>query len=114
MNHAARESGFTLIEVIISVLLLSVIALALTSTLVSTQRALTQSKKWMIASQLAADGLERLRAGGQVPAEHLAGGFDRTAIRQPAGGAELDRLEVTVTWRDDAPHEVHLVTLARR
>ena len=39
MRADGSHRGFTLVEVIVAVLLLAVIALALTSTLISTQRA---------------------------------------------------------------------------
>ncbi len=115
MPATHRPHGFTLIEVIVAVLLLSVIALALTTTLISTQRALVASKKRMEATQLAADGLERLRTGQPLDALPSAGGFDRSGSDAPWNGHQgLHRLEVTVSWNDGGPQDVHLATLVRR
>jgi len=107
--------GFTLIELLIALTLLSVATLSLSTTLISTHRALAVSGKWMQATQLAAEALEQLRAGQMPGGGHLAGGFDRSAQVTPWGGhAALRRLEVTVSWNDGDTHTLQLVTLARR
>ena len=113
-THDARR-GFTLIELLIALTLLSTVALGLSTTLITTHRALTASGKRMQAAQLAAEGLEQLRAG-QVPGDvHLAGDFERSAMMTPWGGhPDLRRLEVTVSWNDGDTHTLQLVTLARR
>jgi prepilin-type N-terminal cleavage/methylation domain-containing protein len=107
--------GFTLIELLIALALLSTVALGLSTTLVTTHRALTASGKWMQAAQLAAEGLEQLRAGQGPVGVHPAGDFERSALVTPWGGHPgLSRLEVTVSWNDGDTHTVQLVTLARR
>jgi prepilin-type N-terminal cleavage/methylation domain-containing protein len=113
-SHDTR-SGFTLIELLVALTLLSTVALGLSTTLITTHRALTASGKRMHAAQLAAEGLEQLRAG-QVPGGvHLTGGFTRSAVVRPWGGhLNLQRLEVTVSWNDGDTHTLQLVTLARR
>ena len=112
---ARAESGFTLIEVMIAVLLLSAISLGLTRTLVSTQRARVVSEQWMQATQLAVEGMEQLRARQPLGPIRIPGAFERSAAVEAWGGHPgLDRLEVTVSWNDGEPHNFHLVTLARR
>ena len=115
MQSHDTSRGFTLIELLIALALLSTVALGLSTTLITTHRALTASGKWMQAAQLAAEGLEQLRAG-QVPGGvHLAGDFERSASVTPWGGHPgLRRLEVTVSWNDGDTHTLQLVTLARR
>jgi len=111
MREAA--AGFTLVELLVALLVLSVAALGLSSTLASSGRALTLSRNLMQATQLAAEGMEQLRAG-QVP-DPLGGEFKRsTATVRWDGYPGLQRLEVTVSWEDGEAHTVRLVTLARR
>jgi prepilin-type N-terminal cleavage/methylation domain-containing protein len=115
--NAARPAhrAFTLVEVMIALVLLSSIALAVTSTLVAAQRARAVSENWMHATELAAEGLEQLRAGHSLGAVRGSGQFDRTgSVAAWNGHAGLYRLEVTVTWNDGEPRHLQLVTLARR
>lgn len=107
--------GFTLVELMVALVLLSVAALGLTTTLISTHRALRVSQKWMEATQLAIEGIEQLRAG-QVPASAPStGAFARSAVIVPWDGHfGLQQLEVTVSWNDGEQHRFQLVTLARR
>jgi prepilin-type N-terminal cleavage/methylation domain-containing protein len=106
--------GFSLVELLIALALLSAVALGLSTTLITTHRALTASGKRMQAVQLAAEGLEQLRAGQLPGGERLAGDFERSASVTPWGGhAGLRRLEVTVSWNDGDTHTLQLVTLAR-
>jgi hypothetical protein len=98
----------------VATVLLSTIALGLTTTLVQAQRVRAASERWMLAIQLAAEGIEHLRAGqllGPVPAP----GFERSGGAAPWDGhLGLQRLEVTVSWDDGQPHRFQLITLARR
>jgi prepilin-type N-terminal cleavage/methylation domain-containing protein len=115
MRQPSLAGGFTLVEVMVALLLLSVAALGLSSTLVSTRKALARSGKRMRAAQLAADGMEQLRAG-QVPGPPDGGGeFERSTATTPWNGHPgLQRVEVTVSWNDGELHALQLVTLARR
>lgn len=98
-----------------AVLLLSAIALGLTRTLVGAQRARAVSEKWMQATQLAAEGIEQLRAGRTLGPLRIAGGFERSgSATLLTGHAALYRLEVTVSWNDGQPHSMQLSTLVRR
>ena len=114
-REARLAAGFTLIELMVALLLLSVAALALTTTLVSTRRALTLSAQWMRAAQLASEGIEQVRAGQVPDAGPTVDGFNRAATVTPWNGhAALQRLEVTISWYDGEPHTFQLSTLARR
>ena len=109
------EAGFTLVEVLVAVGLLAVIALALAQTLATSLRSAVASGRWMRATQLAAEDMERLRAGDAPGAIAAAGEFERQAAVVPwAGNARLLRLEVSVTWNDGEAHGIQLVSLARR
>ena len=115
MRSRDASGGFTLIELLIAVALLSTVALGLSTTLVTTHRVLTASGKRMQAAQLAAEGLEQLRAGKVPSRAPLAGDFERSVLVTPWGRhPDLRRLEVTVSWNDGDTHTLQLVTLARR
>jgi prepilin-type N-terminal cleavage/methylation domain-containing protein len=115
MNAAPPHCGFTLVEVMIALVLLSSIALGVTSTLVAAQRARVVSENWMEATQLATEGLEQLRAGHSLGPVRNGGHFDRTgSVAGWNGHPGLYHLEVTVTWNDGEPRHLQLVTLARR
>lgn len=113
MRATGTARGFSLIEVLVAIVLLSTMALALTHTLLAAQRAQAASARWTRATQLAAEGLERLRAGhslGSVP-----DGVTRTgAATQWSGPDDLVQVTVTVAWNDGAPRAVRLSTLVRR
>ena len=113
MTAGRSARGVTLIEVIVAVALLAIIALGLTTTLISAQQTLRVSEQWMRATQLAAEGLEQSRAGHSLTA--VPDGFTRSVLVTPWNNhAGLRRLEVTVSWDDGAPHSLQLTTLARR
>ncbi|GII24528.1 type IV pilus modification PilV family protein [Planosporangium mesophilum] len=57
-----REEGFTLIEVMVSVAVLSVVMTALTAFFIRTTAVTNQQRAMQVAVQLAADGSERVRA----------------------------------------------------
>ncbi|MFN8627444.1 MAG: prepilin-type N-terminal cleavage/methylation domain-containing protein [Candidatus Binatia bacterium] len=109
------SGGFTLVELLVALLVLSVAALGLASTLASTGRALSLSRKWMQATQLAAEGMEQLRAGQALGSSGVLGGFERSVVTAPWDGhPALQRLEVTVSWNDGEAQTFRLVTLVRR
>jgi prepilin-type N-terminal cleavage/methylation domain-containing protein len=109
------RNGFTLVEVLIALLLLSATALALTQTLLGTQHTRAVGEKWMHATQLAVEGIERFRAGHALGAVPPNGGFERSGDVTPWDGHPgLYRLEVTVSWNDGEPRRLQLITLARR
>lgn len=113
MRHGS--DGFTLIEVLIALLLLSTMALALTQTLIGTQHAQTVSAQWSHATQLAVEGIEQFRAGHTLTAVPADKGFERSGDVTPWDGHPgLYRLEVTVSWNDGEPRRLQLITLARR
>jgi prepilin-type N-terminal cleavage/methylation domain-containing protein len=114
MNRRSA-AGFTLIEVLAAVGLLSIIALALAKTLVTSMRSAMASGRWIRATQLAAEGMERLRAGDAPTTVAAFGEFERqAAVTTWSGNPRLFRLEVSVTWNDGESHVVRLVSLARR
>ena len=95
--------------------MLSAIALALTQTLVGALHARARNERWMQATQLAAAGIEQLRAGHALGPVDASTGFDRTGSATPwSGHLGVLRLDVTVAWNDGEPHSFQLSTLARQ
>jgi Tfp pilus assembly protein PilV len=108
-------AGFSLIEVMVATLFLSAVALAVTQTLVGAMHVRAQSERWMQAAQLAAEGIEQLRAGHTLRPISSSTGFERSGTAAPwSGHPGVQRLEVTVSWSDGAPHSVQLHTLVRQ
>lgn len=115
MTRAGAEAGLTLIEVLVALLLLSTAALGLTSALVAAQRAQRSSARWVRAADLAADGVEQLRAGLPLAPVTGDGGFERTGRVVPdAGRPGVAQVEVTVHWYDGGARTYRVATVAPR
>jgi prepilin-type N-terminal cleavage/methylation domain-containing protein len=115
VTAAGKQHGFTLIEVLVAVLLLSTMALTLSQTLIASQRARATSERWTHAAQLAAEGIEQLRTGQAPGPVRIPGDFGRHAeVAAWNGHAKLVQLTVTVSWNDGTAHDFQLSTLVRR
>jgi len=109
------EGGVTLIEVIVAVLLLSVIALGLTTTLTQSQHGLRGGGQLLRAIALASAAMEQMRAGQMPAALAPEDGFTRTAKMSPWDGHPgLYRIDVSVEWTSDAAHSYTLSSLVQR
>jgi Tfp pilus assembly protein PilV len=106
--------GVTLIEVLIATFLFTLFAASLAGTLTSAEHARRTSGKWLTATQLAAERLERLRAGDRETDEPPVEGFERTwhAAGEP-GIAGVERVAVRVTWHDRGERSFTLVSFLR-
>ena len=99
----------------VATLLLSAIALAVTQTLVGALEVRARNERWMQATQLAAEGIEQLRAGHTLRPLAARTGFERSGNVTPWNGHPgLQHVEVTVSWNDGEPHTFQLTTLARQ
>ena len=106
--------GFSLIEVLVSLLLFSVLALSISTSITNAVRQDTISANLTQATMLAQDKLEELsagfgaRSGSDIPRR----GFERTwtmAASTPAGGTA--RAEVSVSWADAQPRIISVGTI---
>jgi len=110
----ATVRGASLVELLVATVLLSMIALGLTSTLLAAQRARAISERRMQATLLAAEGIEQLRAGHALGPVRLAG-FERSAAVAPwANHNGLVRIDVTITWNDGQDRQYQLSAVAPR
>ncbi len=111
MKNAGR--GFTLIEVLFAFTLLTIVSTGLAAGLVQALRARATSRDLIHATALAADTIERVRAGIVAqPLSEADSRFERhIAVAPFAAGLPLNRIEVTVSWNDGHPQQVELRTL---
>jgi prepilin-type N-terminal cleavage/methylation domain-containing protein len=111
---AGGVRGFTVIELLVAVAIFSLLAAGLAQTLIRAQQVRTSSARWMEATQLAEERLERLRAGDRTDDPGPIGTFTRSWQAQPAlGQPGLERLDVVVTWDDGGRQRFGLSALAR-
>ena len=111
-----NQSGFTLIETVISLFILAVVLLAISSLVWSIMRSNSQSRELTAATTLAQDKLEGLRKSGF---SSLTPGADSVRlgnidyIRQwsvaPAGNLAI--ITVTMNWTSRGVHQISLATL---
>jgi len=110
---AGGTRGFTVIELLVATTIFAALAAALAQTLIHAQQARASSARWLCATQLAEERLERLRAGDRSDDGGPIGEFTRTWRTAPAEPAGLERLEVLVTWDDRGAQRFALSALAR-
>jgi prepilin-type N-terminal cleavage/methylation domain-containing protein len=110
----AGRRGFTVIELLVAVAIFAALAAGLAQTLVHAQQIRATSARWMRATQLAEERLERLRAGDRSEDAAPIGEFTRTWRAEPAAGPPgLERIDVEVVWEDRGPQRFVLSALAR-
>jgi prepilin-type N-terminal cleavage/methylation domain-containing protein len=105
--------GFTLVELLVASTIFAVLAGGLAQTLVRAQQVRASSARWLRATQLAEERLERLRAGDRSDDGSPLGEFTRTWSSAPSELPGLDRLDVVVTWNDRGPQAFALAALVR-
>ncbi len=113
MIHSSNKRGFTMIEVLVAMGIFSVTFLALAAGAGSVMRANNSSYHSTIATSLAQDKMEELKArNGSIiisegPVTDNVGGVDFTRAwtvtpNSPVVGTK--QVDVTVTWQDYTPH----------
>ena len=113
MIHSSNKCGFTLIEVLVAMGIFSFTFLALAAGAGSVMRANETSYNSTIATSLAQDKVEELKARNasvlisEGPVTDNVGGIDFTRAwtvtpNSPVVGTK--QVDVTVTWQDYTPH----------
>jgi len=110
------QSGFTLIEAVISLSILFVALLGMSSMVFSVIRATSQSQEMTTATTLLQDKMENLK---RVSVSSLTSGSDSaslgniTYLRQWAvsSAGNLKTITVTVNWTSRGPRGVRVTTL---
>jgi prepilin-type N-terminal cleavage/methylation domain-containing protein len=111
-----RESGFTMIELLIALFVLTVGLLAISSMVYSVMNATSLSKETSTATALMQDKMENLK---HTAVSSLTSGNDTITLgnmdylRQwnVATAANTRTITVTVNWTDRGPHTVSMTTL---
>lgn len=104
--------GSTLIEVMVALCLFALGAAAVAETLMVAQRTRASSARWLRATALAEERLERLRAGDRSDDAAPLGEFTRR-WRRTDHAPGLARYDVVVEWDDRGRQRLTLTTLLR-
>lgn len=108
-----KEGGFTLIEVVVALLILSMSAVAVTEALLTAQRAQRLSSRWMRAVELADEAMELGRKSRRSGSDEV-GDFRREwTVETADADLGLSRIEVSVDWSLPTPQHFTLTTLMR-
>ncbi len=73
MNRTRTQSGFTIIEIIIAIMVLTVGLLALVTTAALVTRMIARGQRSAVASMYAAQRAERMRPAACIPAQRVDG-----------------------------------------
>ena len=111
-----RESGFTMIELLVAVVILTTALLAISSMVYSVMNATSLSKETGTATTLMQDKMENLK---HTVVSSLTSGTDTIRLgnvdylRQwsVASSANTRTITVTVNWANRGPHTVSMTTL---
>ncbi|MBI3815665.1 MAG: prepilin-type N-terminal cleavage/methylation domain-containing protein [Nitrospinae bacterium] len=123
MNRFKSLDGFTLIEVLIAIAILSIGLLALAGMSTTAIKFTNYSKNKTTAVTVAQDRIEELKRQALISALVSSTATDTTIKNDVSftrtasvtGGAnQLTRLEVTITWSDYKSHTAILATLIRQ
>jgi prepilin-type N-terminal cleavage/methylation domain-containing protein len=110
------ERGFTLIEILIAIFILSVVLLSLSSMVYSIMRSNSLSKETSTATTLMQDQMERLK---NTALTSLTSGTDSVSLGNITysrvwsltSAANIRTITVTVNWTDRGSHSVTMTTL---
>ncbi len=107
--------GFTLVELLIAVSLFGIVAAALAQTVVRAEEVRASSARWLHATALAEERLERVRGGDRSPdPETTIGEYTRTWHAAPVPDLPgVEQIDVVVSWADRGIQRFTLSALAR-
>jgi prepilin-type N-terminal cleavage/methylation domain-containing protein len=123
LNYSAKSNGFTLIEVVITLVILSICLLGMAGLMVTTTRNNSYGGHLTEAATFAQDKLEQLRATpfGMIPltptSDKPVGStgitYNRTWVAVPnilPPGNTIDVITITVSWTDTKPQSISMVS----
>lgn len=127
-----RQRGFSLVEALAAATLLAVAMMALNMTSISLARGTKTADSYSVATALATEQLEIVRAmplgsAGQLPGNYSSAGNPLTADGQPGGkftrtwrisandtpSIGLRTVVMNVSWTDTTPHTMQLAGYVR-
>jgi type IV pilus assembly protein PilV len=122
LNLIKKSNGFTLIEVLVALVILSIALLSLAGLMVSTTRNNAGGAHLTEAATLAQDALERLRLAQPLPSTDIATTYNTTTVA-PSGiqytwgwtasnpVPSLETITITVNWTDPIKLTSHTITM---
>jgi type IV pilus assembly protein PilV len=124
MNDSIRSNGFTLIEVLVGLIILSICLLGMASLMATTTTNNSFGGHMTEAATFAQDKLEQLRATpfGMITLnttikDNPVGATGITYTRSwvavpniPPPGNTLDTITITVSWTDKTPYSISIVS----
>ncbi len=117
MNNTIESKGFTLIEILIALVILSIAFLALAGLMVQTTKNNSFGGRMTEAATFAQDKLEELRAFSWVAivpgSDHRMGanGVDYGRTWDVATNGNLRTINVTINWTDQTNHSVRFISI---
>lgn len=120
MRHSKKSKGFSLIEVLIALVILSIALLALAGLMVQSTRNSSWGSHLTEAATLAQDRLERFRA--VRPLTDIPEGTNNDQITGASGivytrtwavttnaTSTARTITITITWTDSIPHSIRIM-----
>ena len=131
MNNSLKSNGFSLIEVLISLVILAISLLALAGLMTTTTRNTASGGHLTEAATFAQDRLEELRV---IAWDNIVSGNDDSTLIQGSTGINYSstginynrawtvlnpninekRVTVTVNWNDRVDHSINFLTVITR
>ena len=120
MKLFKKSNGFTLIEVLVALVILSIALLSLAGLMATTTRNNAAGGHLTEAATLAQDTLERLRVSplSYIPATYTTNTVAPSGITYTWGWSSstpipnLDTITITVNWTDPIRLQPHTITMA--
>ncbi|MFH1156567.1 MAG: prepilin-type N-terminal cleavage/methylation domain-containing protein [Pseudomonadota bacterium] len=119
-NTSSLSGGFTLLEVVVALAILSIGLLGVSFMAVTALKSIQTSRNMVSAVTLAQNRLDQFRVDRTLPAEEKdldawgrsgKGIFTRTADLNPNTDPDYMVINVTVSWEDRKTHQVALKTI---
>ncbi len=119
MRYLIKSPGFTLIEILVALVILSVSLLALAGLMITTTKNNAFGGRMTEAATFAQDKLEELRAirweniseGVNTDQKSGSTGINYTRDWNVATGGSLKTITITIGWQDKANHSIRLTSV---
>jgi prepilin-type N-terminal cleavage/methylation domain-containing protein len=119
LKYLTKSDGFTLIEILVSLIILSVSLLALAGLMVTTTKNNSFGGHMTEAATFAQDKLEELRAirweniseGGSTDQKGGSTGINYTRNWNVATSGVLKTISISINWQDRANHSIRLTSV---
>lgn len=117
MKNTMKSKGFTLIEILVALVILSIAFLALAGLVVQTTKNNSFGGRMTEAATFAQDKLEELRAVSWVTitpgSDRMMGanGIDYGRTWNVATNGNLKTITINIDWNDPTPHSIRLLSV---